>query len=108
MNPSNSNPTRQTFGVINPLTGKIYLDIIDYQLQSIQLPDIKLLPNSVLHLNSDCYLIHMDSKLKKKLKEEGLVRVIVSYQKRTSGNYAECRIWKEKLKLESESIGELK
>jgi len=87
---------RETFGVVNPLTSKQYTDIILASIEARLITEIKLLPNSVLFYRDEAYLIHCDSKLKRKLREEGLVRVIVSFQKRTYGNYAECRIFTEK------------
>lgn len=89
---------RQTFGVIDSKTGKLYPDIIDYSIKTLFIADIKLLPNSVLELNKEFYYVHCDSKLKRKLKEEGLVKVIVSFQNRTYGNYAECRIYQNSTK----------
>ena len=90
------NNRRETFGVVNPQTGKQYADIISASMEARLISDIKLLHNSMLFYKEEPYLVHCDSRLKRKLKEEGLVRVIVSFQKRTYGNYAECRIFKEK------------
>lgn len=91
---------RQTFGIKNPLTGTLYSDIIDFHLTVRQLTDIKILPNSFIesHLpdeEGEMYLLHMDSKLRNKLKREGIVTCIISMQKRTCGNIAEARIYKE-------------
>ena len=92
---------RQTFGVKNPLTGRLYPDIINYHLTVRELTDIKLLPNSFVesHLKDESgerYLLHLDSKLKNKLRKEGIVTCIISMQKRACGNIAEARIYKEK------------
>lgn len=102
---------RQTFGVINPKTGKLYSDIIDYHLTIRQLTDIKILPNSFIESNikgeeGEFYLLHLDSKLRNRLKKEGIVTCIVSMQKRTYGNIAEARIYKENKRTEKQ--GELK
>ena len=93
MNPAK---VRQTFGVIDKLTGKQYTDIISASMEVRLITEIKLLPNSILSYKDEVYTVHCDSKLKRKLREEGLVRVIVSFQKRIYGNYAECRIFTEK------------
>lgn len=92
-----SKEVRQTFGIINPFTGKLYLDIIDYHITIRQLTDIKLLPNSVIESHipeekGEFYQVHCDSKLRRELKAKGIVTCIISMQKRTTGNYAECRI----------------
>lgn len=98
-----NNSMRQTFGVINPVTGKIYSDIIDYHLTVRQLTDAKVQPNSFIesHIEGqegEMYRIHMDSKLRNKLIKDGVVTSIISMQKRTSGNVAEARIFVEKQK----------
>lgn len=86
---------RDTFGIIDPATGKQYDDIIFAFIHRDVISDSKLQFNSVLSdLKGETYSIQMDSKTRKKLKEEGLIEVIVSYQKRTTGNYAMVRIYR--------------
>lgn len=108
-----SNSIRQTFGVINSLTGKLYPDIIDYHLTVRELTDIKLLPNSFVesHLKNESgemYLLHLDSKLKNRLRKEGIVTCIISMQKRAYGNIAEARIYKENFTEERTEARRLK
>lgn len=84
---------RDTFGIANSRTGKLYSDILDYLLVTTHFSDIKLLPSSTYCTSDTEYLIHMDSKLKRALKLSGIVKVICSLQKRTTGNYCIARIY---------------
>ena len=88
---------RQTFGIVDQKTKKLYSDILDYSLVTGFYSDVKLLRNSchVDERDGTVYLIHMDSKLRNELISKGITKVIVSLQKRTTGNYAEARIFKE-------------
>lgn len=88
---------RDTFGIIDKNTGKIYPDILIYFLEHQVITDIKILPNSVIYDKDNvCYLLQMDSKLRRALKEHGIMKVIISFQRRTTGNIALARIYKEK------------
>lgn len=85
---------RETFGIIDGKTGKIYPDILNYRLEIQTITDIKLLPNSILTaFDGESYPIQIDSKLKRLLKEKGIAKVIVSFQIRTNGRIALARIY---------------
>jgi len=91
-------PVRQTFGIVDQKTKKLFSDILDYSLVTAFYSDVKLLKNSchVDERDGTVYLIHIDSRLRNELINKGLTKVIVSLQKRTTGNFAEARIFKEK------------
>lgn len=98
MNSNNSTKLRETFGIIDGKTGKIYPDILNYHLEIMYITDIKLLPNSVISTKAIngtevFYPIQIDSKLKRLLKDKGIAKVIVSFQIRTNGKIALARIY---------------
>ena len=88
-------PLRETFGVVDGKTGKLYPDLLSYALEKGIVTDSILQPNSVMYRKGICYTTHIDSKLKRVLKEQGLASVIISFQKRTTGNIALARLYKE-------------
>lgn len=84
---------RDTFGIVDSKTGKLYSDILDYWIEVHFITDIKILPNSTInsHIPQAPFLLHCDNKLKRELREKVVAKVIVSFQKRTTGNFAFAR-----------------
>lgn len=92
MNNSTKPLIRETFGIIDGKTGKLYSDILSYALEREILTDETLLPNSVKYRKNLCYILQMDSRLRRALRTEKMVNVIISYQRRTTGNIALARL----------------
>lgn len=88
---------RETFGVIDKATGQKYPDILSCFLQEAYFTYAHLYADWLLPKNGNLYYsLQMDSKLKQKLKtlrggEEQ--KVIVSFQRRTTGAIALARIF---------------
>lgn len=88
------NQIRDTFGIIDPETGKQYKDVLSAFIKLEVIASSKLQFNSTItDSRQNVYLLRMDSKTRKELKEAKVIQVIVSYQKRTDGNYAMARIY---------------
>lgn len=88
---------RNTFGLIDPLTKKRYEDILSAHLQLLYLSfetwnECGSLAES-RDRNKD-YAILIDHATLKELIQKGTIPCIVSFQRRTTGNYAVVRLFK--------------
>lgn len=88
----NNYTLRDTFGVIDSKTGKIYPDIKDYFLIT-DLFEPRHLNKGSYYYDTITYVLHKDKKLKRAIMKEGKVRVIISMQRRTDCNIALARIY---------------
>lgn len=105
---------RDTFGIVYGRTGKLYPDLIEYFLEVTSISKSYLSVTKIYsskdteikNNNIEEYRIHMDSKLKKTLKNLPdstiEVPVIISYQKRTTGNFAFIRLFQQVLRNKQE------
>lgn len=84
---------RETFGIINPRTGNLYPDLVAYHVEYRTFDAMELLDGSIFSDEVE-YKLHMDSALKRILKEDKAQRVIISFQQRTTGNIALARVYK--------------
>lgn len=95
---------RDTFGIVDQRTKKIYPDILDYSLLLARFSQSNLFQRTFLVRTSEGitteYILHMDAKLKRALKllePINSIEVIISLQKRTESiNIALARIYQRK------------
>lgn len=98
--PLDSSEIRNTMGLFNPSTGERYKDIISAHLQLRRLTLEEWLEHKKIAESRDrhkLYYILLDHNTRKKLIQEKTIDVLVSFQVRTNGCYAVCRVFdKEK------------
>lgn len=86
----NSN-IRETFGIIDPKTGHAYNDIINAFLMSVRITQDDKDLGKVFLRDNLAFHLHMDSKVKREIKEKGYCDCIVSFQIRTDIKIALAR-----------------
>ena len=96
-NRKNSNPYgnfRDTFGLFDPQTGLRYKDVISCHLRPMwltsEIHDQKIITDE----QGAAYILHCDPLVRKELGMEGDALVMISYQRRTTGNYAMARLYR--------------
>lgn len=87
---------RETFGILDPNTSKMYEDIIGASLQN-RMMRIDHLEKGYLILGSSQYLIHVDKETLREILYSNEAYCVVSFQRRTTGNYAMVRKYKPSL-----------
>ena len=85
------NTIRQTFGIIDPSTKKLYKDILNSFLiaKRISREDLRnryIIPTSRNKVHEIFYSLHTDSKVRKIIREEGECPCIISFQTRKVGS----------------------
>jgi hypothetical protein len=89
---SKTTEIRETFGLIDPLTGKRYQDIQNAFLLTLRITEQdKIEKRITLSTNNLSFFLHCDSKVKKEIKEKGFCDCIVSFQIRTDIKIALAR-----------------
>lgn len=93
----NSNPTimrnfRETFGIIGKNNIR-YRDILEAYIEA------RIISVNDLYIGflKDIYQIHIDNKAYKEIMQNNEAKCIISYQKRTTGNFAMIRLFKKEL-----------
>jgi hypothetical protein len=89
---SNLRNFRETFGILDS-NGEMYSDIIGASLQN-RIIDINTLHRGFLTLGSYKYTIHCDLETFQTICNENEAYCVVSFQRRTTGNYAMVRKYK--------------
>lgn len=100
-------PIRDTFGVKDS-DGNLYPDIISYHLETLLVAKPFLVWTKIYDSKGREYKLHRDSRLRQelgKLHGKERLKVIVSFQQRTTGNFAFARLYEEnrKRKLNKET-----
>ena len=88
-------PVRDTFGIVDPATGKQYADIIKAFLELRTFCKECLSYGHITSQTGTEYKLFMDSALRRKLHclaMEDRISVVVSFQQRTNGLFAMARI----------------
>lgn len=89
---SKTTEVRETFGLIDPLTGKQYEDIQNAFLLTLRITEQDKVERRItLKDNSLSFFLHCDSKVKREIKEKGYCDCIVSFQIRTDIKIALAR-----------------
>ena len=95
-----STPTlRETFGIIDPKTGKKYSDIlhsflIAATLNADDLDRMYIYPSLKQALKGEVYKLHVDSVVKREIRKNKECKCIISYQTRTDfGKIAFARVF---------------
>ena len=89
---SKTTEIRETFGLIDPLTGKQYIDIENAFLLTLRITEQDKVERRITLQNSNLsFFLHCDSKVKKEIKEKGYCDCIVSFQIRTDIKIALAR-----------------
>lgn len=89
-------PIRNTFGLYDPSTKQKYADILGSHLQLRRLLLEEWLENGYILEHKDRhkrYKILLDFATQRQLLRDGIIDVLISFQRRTTGNYAVCRLW---------------
>ena len=87
---------RETFGIVNGKTGALYPDILRYHLGWDNFCALHCSLHT-LEEQGEQYYLHMDSKLKRALAALDMgetVKVVISFQHRTTGRIALARLYK--------------
>lgn len=87
---------RNTFGILDPSTGKKYEDIIGSHLQLRRLSLEEWLEVGYIAESKDrqkLYKILLDFATQRELLQKNLIEVLVSFQVRTDGCYAVARLF---------------
>lgn len=101
LSPITEEIVRDTFGIKEQKTGKPYHDILTAFLQLRYITD-KDLDNGFIFENpakeevtntNDLFFLHCDGKLRRLLQQKQEVQCIISFQIRTTGNFAIARIF---------------
>lgn len=87
---------RNTFGITNPLTKQRYDDILNSHLELRRLLLEEWLIDKKIAESKDRkkeYVVLLDFATQRKLLQNGIIDVLVSFQRRTTGNFAVVRLW---------------
>ena len=87
---------RETFGILDPSTSKLYSDIIGASLQN-RMISYSHIDRGYLTLGSSKYQIHVDKETLHEILYNYETYCVVSFQRRTNGCYAMVRLYKPSL-----------
>lgn len=107
---SNHITVRDTFGIVDSKTGKLYPDLLTYSVKRDTFSQLRLFTRTYNNYDEGTtsngykvYSLHMDAKLKRALKllprPKDTIEVIISLQNRTTGRIALARIYQKQQEL---------